>query len=152
MITLHTVVASLATLLGLIIFSRPKGTVTHSWLGRSFVLFLLITDITALFIFHPSSSISVAFAVLALWNLVWVSLGIWYGWRKQPRSWLTRHYYFMAYAYLGLIAALVARIPLAFTPNLYFAAAVSVATVFGVGAWAVERNGKYSSQNMVPSR
>jgi uncharacterized membrane protein len=142
MLPLHVVCAISALLLGVVVFRRRKGTVLHTRLGWAFVACMLGTDVTALFIAHYDSPVSAAFVLLGLWNLAWVSLGVGFAWRRPSDRWLTNHYYFMAYAYLGLLAALVARLPLMFSPDLQIAIWFGVGVTFTFGSLFVEIQGR----------
>jgi len=49
-VIIHTICAFLALGLGITMFVRKKGTFSHKMIGRVFVLFMLITAISALWI------------------------------------------------------------------------------------------------------
>jgi len=49
-VQIHLVTALLALVLGCVMWFRPKGTRSHKMIGRGFVMFMLVTAITAIFI------------------------------------------------------------------------------------------------------
>ena len=49
-ILIHLVAAVLALIFGTIMWLRPKGTKSHKFTGRAFIVLLLLTAITAIFI------------------------------------------------------------------------------------------------------
>lgn len=51
-IQLHWATAALAFLIGLVIFSRPKGTLPHKTLGAFYMTLMVITSVSAFFIRH----------------------------------------------------------------------------------------------------
>jgi hypothetical protein len=98
---------------------------------------MLVMNGTALLIYRLTGTFG-PFHVAALVSLGTLVAGIIPAWRRRPvGNWVDRHYYLMAYSYLGLLAAAVAetatRVPvfraLAGGPTPMFWAAVVVATV-----------------------
>jgi uncharacterized membrane protein len=136
----HVTLAVTATLSGAIVLARRKGDVLHTRLGKLFIACMVLVNITA-FALWPKYGFTF-FQPLALWNLVWVLLGYYYATKKPNKNWLINHYYFMSYAYVGVLAAALARIPLSFgfLPNE--AAFISIAVVFGISTYLIEKQGK----------
>jgi len=49
-VQIHLVAAVLALVFGCVMWFRPKGTSSHKMIGRGFVILMLVTAITAIFI------------------------------------------------------------------------------------------------------
>ena len=49
-IQIHLVTALLALVFGIVMWLRPKGTASHKFVGRSFILLMLMTATSAIFI------------------------------------------------------------------------------------------------------
>lgn len=105
MITLHTILASFALLLGPVVLQGAKGDRRHRRLGYAYVLALSGTDLTALTIYQVGGGPN-AIHALALINLATVGFAL----HAARRRRIDRHLDLMAYSYAGLIAALTARL------------------------------------------
>jgi len=136
----HVTLAITATLSGAIVLARKKGDLLHSWLGKLFIASMVLVNVTA-FALWPKYGFTF-FQALALWNLVWVLFGYYYATKKPNENWLINHYYFMSYAYAGVLAAALARIPmsLGFLPNE--SAFIAIAVVFSLSVYLIEKQGK----------
>ncbi|WP_394174346.1 DUF2306 domain-containing protein [Thalassotalea litorea] len=136
----HAALAILATITGAFVLARRKGDISHTTLGKIFVISMILVNLSA-FSFWPKYGFTF-FQVLALWNLIWVLLGYYYAYKKPNNNWLVNHYYYISYAYLGVLAATVARLPvtLEFAPTE--SALISLVVVFGFGAYYIEKIGK----------
>jgi uncharacterized membrane protein len=137
---IHVTLAVTATVSGAIVMSRKKGDIFHTKLGKLFVVNMISVNLTA-FTFLPKYGFTI-FQPLALWNLVWVFFGYYYAAKKPNKNWLINHFYFMTYAYVGVVATAVARIPLSFgfLPNE--SAFIAIALVFGISVYFIEKQGK----------
>jgi len=51
-IQIHMIAALLALVIGLYMWWRPKGTTAHKMVGRGFIILMLVTAISAVFIRH----------------------------------------------------------------------------------------------------
>ncbi|WP_448569965.1 DUF2306 domain-containing protein [Thalassotalea ganghwensis] len=136
----HVSLAITGVVSGAIVITRRKGDVFHTLLGKVFVLSMVLVNVTA-FALWPKYGFTF-FQPLALWNLVWVLLGYYYAARKPNKNWLVSHYYFISYAYVGVLAAAVARIPLSFGLAPGESAFVSIAVVFGISVFVIEKFSK----------
>jgi|TARA_B110000908_G_C9824171_1_gene258462 uncharacterized membrane protein len=137
---IHVTLAVTATISGAIVMSRKKGDIFHTRWGKLFVASMVFVNITA-FAFLPKYGFTI-FQPLALWNLVWVICGYYYAAKKPNKNWLINHFYFMTYAYVGVVAAAVARIPLSFGFLPYESAFIAIAFVFGISVYVIEKQGK----------
>ncbi len=105
----HTVAASCALLVGLIIFSRPKATTTHRVLGYVYVVSMLIMLSTLLTIYHLTGRVNFLhfFTIIATPPLL---LGLSFAMFRRPRvAWVGLHYYWMNWSYIGLVSAFAAE-------------------------------------------
>jgi uncharacterized membrane protein len=105
----HFASALLALAAGAWVLWRPKGTATHRRVGWTYAVSMLVLNVTALLIYRLTGTFG-PFHVAALASLGTLTAGIVPVWRRRPAGkWLEYHYFFMAYSYLGLIAAAVAE-------------------------------------------
>jgi len=116
-----------------VIFSR-KGTRRHRWMGRSYIAMMLALNVTALLNYELYGQFG-PFHWMVLASLATVAAGFAPTWRKAP-GWTYRHAYFMAWSYIGLMAAAVAevtsRIPgWSFGPSVV----ISSGVVIVAGVW-----------------
>ena len=101
----HTLCGVAALLLGAVIFLRPKGTNSHFWTGRAYLAVMVCLNVSALDLYHLTGSFNI-FHVLAVLNVAIILVGISHFLRRRrPRKWLWRHYHYMAWSYVGLLAA-----------------------------------------------
>lgn len=143
----HLYSAFVALAAGTWVVVRPKGTVAHRRVGWLYFASMLTLNVTALMIYRLTRSFG-PFHVAALASLATLIIGIIPAWRKKPANWLDQHYFWMAYSYLGLLAATVAetatRVPALQTftggPTATFWIVVVVASVsvFVVGGRVVK--------------
>ena len=146
---LHLASAFVALAAGGWVVARPKGTAGHRQVGWVYAASMLALNATALLIYRLTGTFG-PFHGAALASLATLVAGVVPARRRRPAgAWLERHYFFMAYSYLGLLAAAVAetatRVPavrsFAGGPTLAFWSAVAITSsaVFAVGGWAIRR-------------
>ncbi len=105
----HTVAASCALLVGLIIFFRPKATTLHRVLGYLYVTSMLIMLSTSMTIYHLTHRFNFLhfFTLIAAPPLL---LGLTFAMVRRPRGkWVALHYYWMNWFYIGLVSAFAAE-------------------------------------------
>jgi uncharacterized membrane protein len=101
----HTACAVLALLVGATIFLRPKGTRGHARLGWTYVACMAIVNATALAIYRLTGRFNL-FHGLAMAIFAMVAVGLaQVTFRPRPRRWAWRHYQYMCWSYVGLLAA-----------------------------------------------
>ncbi len=105
----HTLCAVIAILFGGLVVLSKKGTFQHRIMGYTFFAAMVLMNVTALFTqslyqFGP-------FHWMAIASLLTVSAGISVPlfFRHHP-NWLSLHYDFMLWSYVGLLAAMFAEI------------------------------------------
>jgi uncharacterized membrane protein len=102
---IHTVVAAAGIAIGLIQLLRAKGGSIHRALGYAFVYAMLIADGTAMLVFQFTGKFNILHFG-ALVNVLCIILAIVPVLRSpRPSNWKVQHYYFMCWAYVGLLAA-----------------------------------------------
>jgi uncharacterized membrane protein len=136
----HWAAALYSFLVGALVLRNRKGTVLHTWLGRSFVAAMIATDLTA-FALVRKYGWSWLHA-LAAFNLAYIALGLWYAWRRPSAGWIVPHFYSFSYAYLGVLAAAAARMPGLVIDEINVAALITIGPIFGIGAVLIERTGR----------
>jgi uncharacterized membrane protein len=104
---IHTLAALCALLTGIVIFFRPKATSLHRALGYVYSVAMAVMLITAFLTYHLTKSFNFLhlFAIASCPPLI---LGFWAAFRRR-NGWLSRHYHWMGYSYVGLCAAFVAE-------------------------------------------
>src|SRR5690349_3962326 len=101
----HTACGALALLLGSVIFLRPKGTRAHIRIGWAYAGSMTAVNATALCIYRLTGRFNL-FHALALASLGMLAAGLAQVVpRRRPRNWLWRHYQYMCWSFVGLLAA-----------------------------------------------
>ena len=95
MIALHLSAAILSLLVGALVLSRKKGTISHKALGRLWVGLMLVVALSSFWI--GGSLIH----LLSAWTLVSLALAVWFIRRGNVRA----HKGFMIGTFLGLAGA-----------------------------------------------
>jgi uncharacterized membrane protein len=148
--TLHVACAIYATLIGAYVLFTPKGTNQHKMLGRTFMFAMLSVNVSA-FMLYPKHGFTI-FQPLAVISLIYIVLSLYFVVKKPNKNWLTNHYYFICYAYLGVTAAALARFPLAFGIESVAAAFIMIAITFALGGYLIERNVKTCLPKVRPKK
>ncbi len=108
--TVHSVLAMFCIAVGLLQLLRPKRGAGHRARGYAFVYAMLIADAAAMLIyrftgqfnfFHAAAIVNFVYIVLAIVPLLQ---------SPRPANWKFRHYYFIAWSYVALIAAAVTEL------------------------------------------
>jgi uncharacterized membrane protein len=101
----HTACGALALLLGAVVFLRPKGTRAHVRVGWAYAACMVGVNATALFIYRLTGRFNL-FHALAVASLLMLAAGLAQVVpRRRPRNWLWRHYQYMCWSFVGLLAA-----------------------------------------------
>ncbi|HLH88836.1 MAG TPA: DUF2306 domain-containing protein [Xanthobacteraceae bacterium] len=121
----HIAAAMAALVLGTIVIGATKGTPFHRTIGAGYVAAMLIVNLSALAIYRLTGHVE-AFHGLALLSLTLLTRGFVAALIRRP-GWLPVHYRFMAWSYVGLLAATGSEI------------VIRIGTRFGLiaGAWPV---------------
>lgn len=151
----HHAAAWLAIGAGAMVFLRRKGTTLHRRWGYTYLTAMLALNVSALMIYRLFGGFGV-FHVAALVSLATIAAGFVPVVRRRPAGgWLEMHAQFMAWSYVGLMAAAVSeamtRLPLLRgfimsdwgpeSPGARFGIVVGIATssVVALGAWLIYR-------------
>jgi uncharacterized membrane protein len=113
---IHTALGTLALLLGGWILLTTKGTRAHRRAGWAYVASMTCLNGLALALYHLTGGFN-TFHKLAVVSLLMVAAGVAQVLRRRRRpKWLWRHYQYMAWSYVGLLAATaneaLVRVPL----------------------------------------
>jgi uncharacterized membrane protein len=101
----HAGFGILALILGARIFLARKGTRAHVWAGWAYVASMAFLNESALALYNLTGHFN-TFHALALFSLATVAVGVIQalGRHRWPK-WMWRHYQYMAWSYVGLLAA-----------------------------------------------
>ena len=134
----HFLMALAAMLFGAAVIFIRKGTRKHRWMGRSYVAMMLGLNGTALLNYELYGRFG-PFHWMVLASLATVVAGFVPTWRKAP-GWIYRHAYFMAWSYIGLMAAAVAEVT-SRVPGWSFGPSVVISSVVVIvaGVWMMRK-------------
>ena len=106
----HVTFGVASLVLGVGVFSLAKGTALHRAVGALYVFSMFGLHVTALLIYRVFGGFGV-FHVISLINVGILMAGFGAVLLQYPhKHWLTYHYYFMGWSYVGLLAATGAEI------------------------------------------
>jgi uncharacterized membrane protein len=130
----HLLTALAAMFFGAAVIFNRKGTRKHRWMGRSYVAMMLALNVTALLNYELYGQFG-PFHWMVLASLATIVAGWVPTWRKAP-GWIYRHAYFMAWSYIGLIAAAFAEVA-SRIPGWSFGPSVIISSVIVIvaGVW-----------------
>jgi uncharacterized membrane protein len=140
----HAGLGLVALALGLVVLLRPKGEVLHRVCGTAYAGTMLLLNGSALVIYDFNGRFNV-FHALAIVNLATLAAGWVAALRRAPaRVWYRRHAMFMAWSYVGLVAAFVSEIAVRLPfvrrgPTLGITVAVASFAVVAAGAEVIRR-------------
>jgi uncharacterized membrane protein len=140
----HATLAALCIVVGAVQLIRPKRGAGHRARGYAFVYAILIADGAAMMLYRFTGAFNI-FHVGALVNLILVIAAIVPVLRTpRPANWKLWHYHFIAWSYVGLIAAAltetVVRLSYPITPaSAWSVAAVVSALVTAIGYVLIRR-------------
>ncbi len=108
--SIHTVLASLSIVVGAVQLLRPKRGAPHRARGYAYVYAILIADGAAMLLYRFTGAFNI-FHLGAMVNFVFVIVAIVPVLRTpRPANWTLRHYNFIAWSYVGLIAAALTEV------------------------------------------
>lgn len=130
----HLLTALAAMLFGAAVMISRKGTRNHRWMGRGYLAMMLGLNVTALLNYELYGRFG-PFHWMVLASLATVIAGYAPTWHKGP-GWIYRHAYFMAWSYIGLMAAAVAEVA-SRVPGWSFGPSVVISSVIVIfaGIW-----------------
>jgi uncharacterized membrane protein len=138
----HLIAALLAMLTGAIVLLNNKGGLFHKRMGYAYVASMLTLNVTAFMIYHlfgkfgPFHALSIVSLTCIIGGMVPVLF------RRQVKSWMHWHYYFMNWSVVGLYAAFWAETFTRTLPVKQFWLIVVVATTVTmfVGSYLIRKN------------
>ena len=102
---IHTVLASVGILVGAEQVLRRRRDVLHRRLGYLYVASMLIADVSILTVYRFNGHVN-AFHAGAIMNVVCIAMALQPMLsRPRPRQWRIKHYLWMCWSYVGLLAA-----------------------------------------------
>jgi len=146
---LHLIFSFLAIVLGTMVMMLPKGTRWHRTWGHGYVWCMLGVVATALALYNLTGRLT-PFHLAAAVSGATVLMGMITVLRRRPKkAWMGAHATWMAWSYVGLLAALVAESLTRFVmpaiadvledgalwPAFWTLVAVGSFATFGAGAW-----------------
>ena len=101
----HGIIGLAALVFGLVVITQGKGSASHRLWGSLYVVSMVLLNASALAMYDFNGRFN-AFHVFALVSLATLAAG----WtpallRRPARLWYERHAMFMAWSYVGLLAA-----------------------------------------------
>lgn len=140
----HAIIGMAALSVGLVVIARAKGSASHRVWGSAYVVAMVLLNASALAMYDLNGRFNTfhLFALLSLATLAagWIPALV----RRPTGQWYARHAMYMAWSYVGLVAAFVSeiatRIP-AFHVGAAFGVAVAASTlaVVVVGALLIRK-------------
>jgi uncharacterized membrane protein len=108
--SLHTLSATLALLSGTLVILRNKGNRAHKLLGYVYIVSMVVTLASAFSIYDLFGSWGVFHwaAVVGTFSLLsgYIPVVL----KKPEQRWLNKHYEYMLWSYIGLVAAALSEI------------------------------------------
>ena len=138
---LHIATAVVAMVTGLSLLLRAKGTRRHRRLGYVYVTSMVALNLASFFIYKLTGEFS-PFHVAAFLSLATVIAGFLPVYRHQPaEGWLELHLQFMAWSYIGLLAAAASEIAVRIPKSpFWWAVIASSAAIIMAGALILAHN------------
>ena len=142
--TIHTVLATLCIVVGLIQLVRPKRGPGHRALGYAYVYAMLVADGAIMLVYRFTGQFNI-FHAAAILNLVSIVFAIVPVLRSpRPANWKLQHYYWISWSYVGLLSAaltefVVRIVGLATRGQAWMVSAVITIVVTAIGYILIER-------------
>ena len=133
---LHTLSAITALIAGFIVLRNNKGTSFHKKIGYLYAVSMVILNISAIPLGRLWGGIG-WFHLFIVISLPYVLLGLYYPiFKRSDKDWQVKHFEFMCWSYVGLIAAFCAeviiRVPLMLAVNNIEQFAIAVFVIAGL--------------------
>ena len=149
---LHFSSSLVALLAGAVVLLLTKGGTWHRRMGWTYVGSMLVLNLTALGIYRLTRTFG-PFHFAAIVSLIGVVAGVIPARRRLPKGqWLDRHYRFMTWSYVGLVAAAVSETATRFPavraaaggpgPAFWLAVAVATCLVVTTGGLLISRRSR----------
>lgn len=133
--SIHLWNAVFCLLAGAAMLLMRKGTRRHKLVGYAYVAGMLVVNLSALSLYRLNGGFNI-FHVCALVSLTGIVGGMIPAILRRPAGWLRMHYEFMAWSYVGLVAAAVSESAVRL-PSAPFWPAVGVGTLLVVSVGAL---------------
>lgn len=142
--TIHTVLAMLCIVVGLIQLVRPKRGPGHRARGYAYVYAMVVADGAIILVYRFTGQFNI-FHAAAILNLVSIVFAIIPVLRSpRPANWKLQHYYWISWSYVGLLSAaatelVVRTVHLASRGQAWTVSAVITVVVTVIGYVLIER-------------
>lgn len=151
--TVHLVFSLLAIALGALVLMLPKGTRWHRTWGHGYAWAMAGVVVTSFSMYHLTGGVT-PFHLAAFVGGATLAGGMWTVLRRRPKKhWIEAHATWMAWSYVGLMAAFVAESATRFAmpaledvlerhalwPAFWTLVAVGSFSAGGIGAWLIRR-------------
>jgi uncharacterized membrane protein len=138
---LHIATAIVAIVTGLVMLLQVKGKRLHRRFGYLYVASMVTLNVSSFLIFGLTGDFS-PFHVAAFLSLATVIAGFLPVYRRRPvDGWLEMHFQFMAWSYIGLLAAAASEIAVRIPKSpFWWAVIVSSAVIIMAGAMILAHN------------
>lgn len=111
LIKIHVSAVILSYITGFIVFVKPKGGKSHKNIGKIYAVSMLIGSLVTFGMYSFSDGLNI-FHFFSIITITSVSAG-WYSITKYIKTrksrWLVKHYFNMAYSFMGLNLAAIAQ-------------------------------------------
>lgn len=138
---LHMATATIAIVTGLLVLLQTKGTRRHRRFGYVYLASMVTLNVSSFFIFKLTGEFSPfhAAAFLSLATVIAGFLPVY--WRRPADGWLEVHFQFMAWSYIGLLAAAASEIAVRVPESpFWWAVIASSAVIIMAGALVLAHN------------
>ena len=138
---LHVATALIAIATGLVMLLQVKGTRRHRRLGYVYVGSMVTLNVSSFLVFKLTGEFS-PFHVAAFLSLAMMVAGFLpVYWRRPAEGWLELHFQFMAWSYIGLLAATASEIAVRIPKSpFWWAVSVSSAVIIMAGVLILAHN------------
>lgn len=149
---IHTIFAVLALLSGTLVLLRTKGDLLHKQIGYTYVISMLIMNLSGFGIYHLFGGFGIFHA------MIFLSLFALFGgmypvlFRNKVKNWYLQHIRVMSWSVVGLYAALVAEIATRVLPIAYFGWVVGLGTFLVCMIGSILINRKIKREKLYLSR
>lgn len=139
---IHLFFSIVAMITGLVVVFNTKGTLFHKRVGYTYVVSMLLLNLTAFFISN-FGGFSI-FHFFAMVSFVTIIAGM-YPVLKKTKGWIYKHYYFMSWSVVGLYCAFWSEVGTRFVKNMqdfWWAVAIASFLTAFIGAYVINKNAK----------
>ena len=139
---IHTIIAVIAMIAGLMVVLKKKGTKTHKQIGYIYVGSMVLLNVTSFFVVNFGGfSLFHAFAIISLLTII---AGIVPAFMRT-KNWYSLHFYFMSWSVVGLYSAFWSEVGTRLIDNMqqfWWAVALASGLTALIGAIIINKEAK----------